>query len=185
MNRELLTAMFRSYRTEAEDEKVFIPRFLKLLEHPDAFQRTHLPGHITGSSWIIDPSGEFVLLTHHAKLNKWLQPGGHADGEEDIISVARREALEETGLKGLHLAQNEVFDIDIHTIPARGEFPEHLHFDIRFLFTADTEEPLWLSDESHALAWVHADNLAHLTENNISMLRMAHKVTLLLGADQQ
>jgi 8-oxo-dGTP pyrophosphatase MutT (NUDIX family) len=155
-----------------------------LLEHPDAFQRTHLPGHITGSSWIIDPSGESVLLTHHAKLNKWLQPGGHADGDEDIISVAMREAKKKRA-KGLHLATTKSSTSTStrfrHAEIFRSTFT--LIFDFSLQQTPD--EPLWLSDESHALAWVHASNLAHLTENNISMLRMAHKVTLLLGADQQ
>ena len=176
MARESLIALLKSYRSNSNEEQNFIPRFLSLLDHPDAFLRTHLPGHITGSAWIMDPSNEHVLLTHHAKLNKWLQPGGHADGDENVLNVARKEANEETGLKELKLIHNEIFDIDIHTIPQRKDFPEHLHYDIRFMFQASRDEPLLLTDESHALAWVQIDELARLTQNNLSMLRMAKKV---------
>jgi 8-oxo-dGTP pyrophosphatase MutT (NUDIX family) len=180
LDREVLIHSLKNYRPDGEDEKSFIPKFLDLLHHPNAFQRHHLPGHVTGSAWIVDSSGDFVLLTHHAKLNKWLQPGGHADGEENVINVARREAVEETGLKDLHLVQKEIFDIDIHVIPARKDFPEHFHYDIRFLFRANKEEALILTDESHALDWVNVNQLSHFTSNNVSMLRMAAKARLLL-----
>jgi len=160
---------------DAEKEGAFIQQFLELLDHPDAFLRTHLPGHITGSAWIVDPSKEFVLLTHHAKLNKWLQPGGHADGDENVLNVAKREATEETGLTDLLLLKHEIFDIDIHTIPIRKNFPEHLHYDIRFIFQAQPNDHLLLTPESHALAWVRVNDLEKLTQNNLSMLRMADK----------
>ena len=178
LNRDSLIAMLNRHSTDAEEERAFIPRFLHLLDHPHAFLRTHLPGHITGSAWIVDASKEFVLLTHHAKLNKWLQPGGHADGDENVLNVAQREAREETGLVELLLVKNEIFDIDIHTIPLRKDFPEHLHYDIRFIFQAPTNKPLLLTDESHALAWVRVNDLPKLTQNNLSMLRMAQKAKL-------
>ena len=179
LNRQSLIALLKQYRTDAEAERRFIPEFLDLLHHPDAFLRTHLPGHITGSAWIVDPSKEFVLLTHHAKLNKWLQPGGHADGDENVLHVAQREAREETGLAELILIQNEIFDVDIHVIPLRKDFPEHLHYDVRFIFQAERNKLLLLTDESHALAWVHVNDLPKLTQNNLSMLRMAEKAKLL------
>lgn len=179
MNRESLIASLRIHPTDSEEERQFVPEFLHLLNHSDAFQRTHLPGHITGSAWIVDPSREFVLLTHHAKLNKWLQPGGHADGDENVLNVALREAQEETGLGDLVLIQNEIFDVDIHTIPLRKDFPQHLHYDVRFIFEAQKDQPLLLTDESHALAWVHVADLRKLTENNLSLLRMAEKTKLL------
>ena len=179
MNRESLIALLKNHHADAEAEQAFIARFLDLLDHPDAFLRTHLPGHITGSAWIVDPSREFVLLTHHAKLNRWLQPGGHADGDENVLNVAMREAQEETGLPGLLLLRNEIFDVDIHPIPSRKDFPEHLHYDIRFIFQAQMDEPLSVTDESHALGWVHVNDLQKLTDNNLSMLRMADKTRLL------
>lgn len=179
MNRELLIAALEVYDAPAEEEKLFKVKFLDLLLHPDAFQRDHLPGHITGSAWIVDQSKNFVLLTHHAKLNKWLQPGGHADGDENVLNVALREAEEETGLKDFELLHSGVFDIDIHTIPARKEFPQHLHYDVRFLLQGRKHESLSPTAESHALAWIALDQLASLTQGNASIIRMANKMNLL------
>jgi 8-oxo-dGTP pyrophosphatase MutT (NUDIX family) len=175
----------REYQTSYSGESLFIPQFLELLKHPRAFYRDHLPGHITGSSWIIDESRQYTLLTHHRKLNRWLQPGGHADGDENIIRVCTREAEEETGLKSLRLFSADIFDLDIHTIPARKDFPQHLHYDVRLLFIASADEPLIISDESNDLAWIGCDELQSRTANNISMLRMAEKVSVLFGSDQQ
>jgi 8-oxo-dGTP pyrophosphatase MutT (NUDIX family) len=179
VNRSSLITALENYDGATEEEKSFRGLFLDLLLHPDAFQRDHLPGHITGSAWIVDSSKTFVLLTHHAKLNKWLQPGGHADGDENILNVALREATEETGLTDFKLLDDGIFDIDIHTIPARKEFPAHLHYDVRFLLQADKQKSLVSTVESHALAWVAFDQLASLSRGNVSMIRMANKVNLL------
>lgn len=165
------------HRTAYPEEAAFKEGFIELLKHPRAFFRDHLPGHITASSWIVDEAREFVLLTHHAKLNRWLQPGGHADGDEDVTAVARREALEETGLQSLRLDNSEIFDIDIHGIPARNGFPAHDHYDIRFVFTADKKEPLTITGESHDLAWIPRGEIASRTGNNVSILRMLEKVS--------
>ena len=174
--RESLQSVLKKYHSSYSEEKTFAKQFLTLLENPRCFFRDHLPGHVTGSSWIVDKSKKFVLLTHHAKLNRWLQPGGHADGDEDVIAVATREAEEETGLKSIRLLSNEIFDIDIHPIPARKDFPEHDHYDIRFLFEASKEEPFTITEESNDLKWIHIDDLSKVTHNNISMMRMAEKV---------
>ena len=176
MNRHELLKELNSYHPTDSVEREFVGRFVTLLKHPDAFQRSHLPGHITGSAWITDGMGKEVLLTHHAKLNRWLQPGGHADGDEDVVRVATREAVEETGLDGISPVDGKIFDIDIHTIPRRGDMPEHLHYDIRYLFTADRNQPLVVTEESHALSWVKLEDLSSMTEGNDSMLRMARKV---------
>lgn len=166
------------YNTSFTEEATFASSFLSLLQHPDAFQRSHLPGHITGSAWIIDHSRTHVLLTHHAKLNKWLQPGGHADGEENVLNVALREAEEETGVKTFRLLHTGIFDIDIHPIPARKDFGAHDHYDIRFLLEANREEPLIITEESHDLAWVPLKQLTTYNDS-ASLLRMAKKVALL------
>jgi 8-oxo-dGTP pyrophosphatase MutT (NUDIX family) len=172
---ELIEAL-RKYSTSFNEENNFIELFLDLLKSPDAYQRTHLPGHITGSAFIVDQNREFTLLTHHAKLNKWLQPGGHADGDENVMRVALREAEEETGLKNFKLVTSEIFDLDIHLIPARKDFPEHYHYDIRFLFIASKDEPLVITEESHDLGWKKISDIEMLTGNNPSMVRMAKKV---------
>lgn len=182
--RALLLEAMLNYRTPYPAEKGFIEEFEKLLQHANAFQRDHLPGHITGSAWIVDENFSFALLTHHAKLNRWLQPGGHADGNENIIDVATREAHEETGLTSLKIARREIFDLDIHAIPERKGFPEHLHFDVRILFTASRDEKFTITEESIDLTWVPLNDLRDITKGNESILRMAEK-TKLLRADQQ
>jgi 8-oxo-dGTP pyrophosphatase MutT (NUDIX family) len=114
-----------------------------------------------------------VLLTHHRKLNKWLQLGGHADGVEDLLQVAVTEAREESGILQFVVLEHDIFDIDIHMIPARKNEPEHFHFDVRYLLRAVTEA-YTVSDESHDLAWIDTSMMSTLTTES-SMIRMAVK----------
>lgn len=178
MDRHSLVSFFSEYQTPYPEEETFISRFLELLAHNDCFERTHLPGHITGSAWIVDSSRQQTLLVHHAKLNKWLQPGGHADGDENVLRVALREAEEETGLKNLKVVSNKPFDIDIHTIPERKDFPEHFHFDIRFLIEANLDGPIIVSEESHDVKWVPLSSLEKLNQEQ-SILRMKKKLRII------
>jgi 8-oxo-dGTP pyrophosphatase MutT (NUDIX family) len=175
LDRSTIITLLHTYHSEFPDENVFVPQILELLKHPNAFQRDHLPGHITGSSFILDHSRKNVLLVHHGTLNKWLQPGGHAEGEENVLNVALREAEEETGVKKFILLQEGIFDLDIHPIPARQGFPDHLHYDIRFLVEADKREKVIVSEESHDVAWIPLHELGKLTNNNPSIMRMAEK----------
>lgn len=124
MNRQQLVHELQTYHTSYVEEKTFAAQFLSLLVHDDCFQRTHLPGHITGSSWIVNPAKTAVVMVHHAKLNRWLQPGGHADGCENVLSVALKEAQEETGILELTVLRENIFDLDIHRIPERKDFPD-------------------------------------------------------------
>ena len=149
--------------------------------HPDCLLRTCVPGHLTGSAWIVSPARDRVLLTHHRKLDKWLQLGGHADGDPDLAAVALREAREESGLSGLRLVSPTVFDLDVHLIPARRTDPAHLHYDLRFLIEADPAEPLAISEESTDLAWVERDRVTALNPEE-SMARMVRKTLPPAGA---
>lgn len=182
MKRKELIQMLGRYRTEYPEERYFIPRFLSLLQNfKMCYTRGMITGHITASAFIANLQGTSVLLTHHKKLNRWLQPGGHADGEEDMKEVAFKEGLEETGLSSLTLFHNGIFDVDIHQIPDYKGIQAHFHYDIRFLFTADSEESLHISEESHNLAWIEIDQLADVTENNRSILRMSEKLNRLFS----
>ncbi len=125
-----------------------------------AFDRDPTKGHVTGSAFVLSPDYRSVLLTHHVKLNRWLQLGGHCDGIADAAFVATKEAYEESGLSRLRLVSAEVFDVDVHEIPANPREPAHLHYDVRYLFVAEAGA-LKVSPESHALAWVPLADLDH------------------------
>lgn len=170
----------RRHPEEADCGNAF-RRFVERYEH--CFERAlTVPGHVTGSAWIVDPEGQSVLLTHHRKLDLWIQLGGHADGDSDVCRVARREGLEESGLESLELLQPREhdavsvavpFDLDIHEIPARKQEPAHLHFDVRYAFVAPHRR-VRVSKESKDLAWVPVAELAATTQDE-SVLRMARK----------
>lgn len=170
-----LSRFFSEYKSIYTEEVPFIADFLKLLEAPACFERTHLPGHITGSAWITTPQRDYVLLVHHAKLNRWLQPGGHADGDENVLRVALREAEEETGLKNFKLVNEFPFDVDIHLIPERKDFPAHFHYDIRFLMEASRDEKVIVNEESHDVKWIALSQLEHYTTEQ-SVMRMKAKL---------
>ena len=173
-DRNRLLELLRAYSLRWPNERMvdLLVRFVQL--QPDCFERTCFEdGHVTGSAWIVCPERRHVLLTHHRKLQKWLQLGGHSDGDSDTLKVAQREAEEESGLF-VKPINDEVFDVDIHTIPARAEDPEHKHYDVRFLFEADNRAPLTMSSESNDLRWISLKNLTIVTSEE-SVLRMARK----------
>ena len=177
MHRTAVLRLLRAHQLSAADphEAAMAAEIIRFVEaHPDCLLRTCAPGHLTGSAWIVDAPRRRVLLTHHRKLDKWLQPGGHADGDSDLLAVALREAREETGLARLTLVSSAVFDVDRHWIPPRGDTPGHWHHDLRFLIEADAAEPLVISHESHDLAWVELSRVPAVNPEE-SMLRMVRK----------
>ena len=139
--------------------------------HEDALYRTCLTGHLTGSALVVDDARERTLLMLHAKLGLWLQPGGHADGEGHLATVALTEATEETGIEGLTVLGPAV-DCDIHQIPERKGEPAHLHLDTRFVVLAPPGAVAQGNHESHALRWVTLDELDDLAGDE-SLRRLA------------
>lgn len=140
----------------------------------DPFVRERLEGHFTASAWLVDRSGKRVLLTHHRKLGRWLQPGGHADGDRDLARAALREAEEESGLAGL-VVEPRIFDLDRHWIPEHKGVPGHWHYDVRYVVRAGAHEGFVVSDESHALAWRPIDDVVADPDSDPSLRRMARK----------
>ncbi len=151
-----------------------------ILTTTNCFQRTHSAGHVTASALVINEDFSEVLLTLHQKLGKWLQLGGHCDGDSDTLNVAMREVFEESGLKDispLRWSRSEdiiPFDFDIHEIPARPGEEAHYHFDVRYIFIANSTENLVISNESKDLKWVPWKKAFVLT-NEISMKRQFYK----------
>ena len=134
-------------------------RYRALIDgHPDASLRTCRPGHLTGSALVVNSAGTNTLLLLHAKFGRWLQPGGHADGDANLAAVALREATEETGIDGLRIWPRPLH-LDIHEVDPPGEDP-HLHYDVRFLVQAPAGARPQGNHESRGLRWVPLDGLA-------------------------
>lgn len=148
---------------------------------PDCLLRSCFePGHFTASGLVVSADGGRVLLHHHRFLDRWLQFGGHCDGDPDLVRVACREAREESGIEGLVVASRRPFDLDIHAIPPnprRGE-PEHLHFDVRFMLIAPESAPVECSEESRELRWFTPDEARAITPEG-SMHRLFDKWELI------
>lgn len=138
-------------------------RILALLgEHGAALaDRRTAPGHLTGSALVIDPATPRVLLLLHAKLGRWLQPGGHADRDHELAGVALREATEETGIDGLRVLLPAV-DVDIHQVDHGDELGRHLHLDLRFVVIAPPGAVEKGNHESRALRWVAPEEVGAL-----------------------
>lgn len=168
--------LISAYQPSTMLDAVAKMRMLALLKlHQDqAFYRSCMPGHFTASAWVLGSSGKHVLLLQHVKLNCWLQPGGHCDGDQDFLAVATKEAYEETGLRHIKLMQEAIFDVDVHLIPPRKNELSHYHYDVRFLFEADDAVAPIKNHESEAVAWVPLDQVATLTQET-SILRMVEK----------
>jgi 8-oxo-dGTP pyrophosphatase MutT (NUDIX family) len=189
VHRKPLLELLDRYAARHPEEAACVARIRSLVRaRPDCFERSCPPGHVTGSAFVASADLRRVLLVHHRKLDRWLQPGGHADGESDVAAVALREAEEETGLAGLRFLGPEgapgepvPFDLDVHEIPARPGEPAHEHHDVRFLLVAPAggEAPR-ASAESHDVRWFALSELEELGVDE-SVLRMARKLRALAG----
>ncbi len=165
---------FNSTAAEALDKILSFVRY-----NEDCFLRSNLSGHLTASAWIVDPLFTSTLLIHHRQLDKWIQCGGHADGNPDLPSLALQEAREETGLQSIKLFNADIFDLDVHRIPEYKDIPTHYHYDVRFLFTADPKEQPELNNREIAgLLWIPLSDVSNYNSRQ-SIMRMVNKTVLL------
>jgi 8-oxo-dGTP pyrophosphatase MutT (NUDIX family) len=194
MDRAGLLQALERYVARYRDEQATVDRVRALLESGrSCFSRDCFdPGHLTASAWIVSREHRSVLLTHHRKLDRWLQLGGHADGETDLRAVALREAREESGMddfRVLRLSDDNadgdgrghgggmILDVDVHVIPAHGDEPRHEHHDIRFLLETSESIPIRRQrSESKAMGWFRGEALESILEEE-SLARMARKAS--------
>lgn len=175
MHRDDLIQKLETYQPADPLEQQYKIQILEFIRRNSAcFERTLEEGHITGSAWLLNCKGTKALLMHHAKLNIWVQPGGHCDGDSDVLRVAIREAKEESGIQQIAAVNGAIFDIDIHSFPKRNGFPKHWHFDIRFLLQAVENDEIIQSKESKALCWIEKD-ARELPTKSESVVRMFRK----------
>ena len=184
MHRRTLLQMLDRYEQMYPEETTTRRMREFVVANPDCFERSCAGGHITASAWILSPDSRQFLLTHHRKLGRWLQLGGHCDGETEPHVAAMREAFEESGLHefGVCATDGELvpLDLDIHEIPPFGDEPAHLHYDVRFQLIAHDVSGLRVSDESHALHWFPMAELERYC-SDASMVRMGYKARAILG----
>ena len=167
----LLELYHKRYQTETEVKKLITT----LRNDRYCFQRTNYSGHFTASAWILNEGRDKALMTHHKKLNMWLQLGGHADGNTDLLNVARREVFEESGIEKIQLLNDGIFDVDIHLVPKFKDQPSHKHFDIRFIFEAnENNKEISFNHESYNVLWIKLDEIKNYN-SEISIRKMIEK----------
>jgi 8-oxo-dGTP pyrophosphatase MutT (NUDIX family) len=175
MHRKYLLDLLNQYAPATADEIVYKKQIISFVqEHPACFERTLDKGHITASAWLLNNDGSKALLMHHAKLNLWVQLGGHCDGDADVLRVAIKEAQEESGIMDIKPFSSNIFDIDVHLIPARKHEPEHYHYDVRFLLQVQSDAAFIKNSESKELRWV-GKNRDDLPTGSDSIMRMFEK----------
>ena len=180
MHRNTLKQLLTNYQPSDSSEIIAKKDMLIFLEsYPDWFERSCMPGHFTASAWLLNQAGNKALLMYHAKLQLWVQLGGHCDGNFDPLQVALKEAQEESGIENIIAVSPEIFDLDIHKIPARKDELEHLHYDVRFLLQVASDEQLMANHESEELVWFDRDK-SKLPTSERSVVRMFDKTTSLI-----
>lgn len=174
---DLIRSLQLHIADDGEEENMRRETIAFVEKHENCFDRELLIGHVTASAWIVNPERTHVLLMHHRKLDRWFQPGGHCDGDPDVQAAAIKETYEETGL-AVKTDTRQIFDVDVHIIPERKAVPEHKHYDIRFLFSAEMEEEeLGKNDEANAVRWIPLDRVYEYNSGE-SIMRMLRKVMM-------
>ena len=155
MHRKKLFELLKKYNPVYPEEIIDREKMLDFLDNNvDCFERSLKSGHFTGSSWLVNYENTEFLLTLHKKFDTWLQLGGHADGDSDIVKVSIKEAHEESGLKNIEMLSPEIFDISAHEVAEYKGIPAHFHYDVRFILKASNpNESIQISDESNDLKW--------------------------------
>jgi len=185
MHRQDLLLRLHHYQPAFIEEHSFKQRAIGYIsDNPDCFEREHGPFHITASTWVVNPDRSKVMMVHHGKLHQWFQPGGHADGDADVLRVALKETHEESGIDAsqIRLLSQDIFDLDLHHIPLVNGVPAHSHFDIRFLVEIDDRLAVPGSHESHEVRWIDLFRVTAFN-NNRSTFRMVDKTRRLRAFD--
>lgn len=147
---------YRPCNAQEQRDQALILDFLE--KNGDAFLRSNLLAHMTASSWIVNPERTKTLMVYHNLYDSWSWTGGHADGETDLLSVALREAREETGIAHVRPLSPEIFSLEVLTVDGhekRGEYvPSHLHMNVTYLLEAEESDTLHVCrEENSGVAW--------------------------------
>ena len=175
--RQRLLQQLERYRTLPGTDPDLSARFIEFVaNNPRCTDREFPPGHVTASAWLVSHDLRLAFMVQHRKLGLWLQPGGHIEADKDLLSASVREASEESGLLNISPLSEEIFDLDIHPIPARPESSAHFHYDVRYLLRACSDSSGVASSESTAVGWFKPEEIVSLKPDN-SVLRLVAKWT--------
>jgi 8-oxo-dGTP pyrophosphatase MutT (NUDIX family) len=180
MNKQSIYTLTQNYLVQYPEDSHALHVLDFLDEHDNFWQRDNEHGHLTASAWVVDDAQSKVLLTHHKKLDIWVQLGGHIEEvDKDVYAACRRELEEESGLTDFELLSLTIFDIDVHSIPiSKAGFPAHFHYDIRLLFRGDSrQKPIFDIQESNQVAWIDMDQIVNYS-NEASVIRMTKKSSI-------
>jgi 8-oxo-dGTP pyrophosphatase MutT (NUDIX family) len=176
MNRDELLAKLNNHVPADEFEWSMWANTIDFVQkNPSCFERSLAIGHVTASGWVVSSDRRQVLLMHHRKLNRWFQPGGHCDGDPDVLGVAMKEVWEETGVRTIPV-NTAIFDVDVHLIPGKGKEAAHYHYDIRYQLEADSSQDIERNHEAREVRWVPLEEVV-LYNSSESILRMVRKTS--------
>lgn len=152
---------------------------------PDGCLRKSEPGHLTGSTLLLDHDATHVLLTLHPRVGRWIQLGGHCEPSDTTIqAAAMREAREESGIEALAM---DPVPLALHTHPITCSLgvPTR-HLDVRFLALAPEGSAAVRSDESEDLRWWPVDALPDNAERDTvdQLVRLARLRLAQIGLTQ-
>ncbi len=148
------------YNEQEERDRDIMLQLLKTQEN--ILERENQTAHFSASSWLLNKEHTKVLMIYHNIYHSWSWTGGHADGEANLLEVAKREAMEETGIKNITTVSDEIYSVEILTVDGhvkRGSYvPSHIHLNVTYLMEADEQEVLRVKpDENSGVRWFFLD----------------------------
>ncbi len=182
MNEKLIEQIssYKPFNAQEEADKALL---LKLLDtDADLTLRENLAYHLTASAWVVSPDRQKVLMAYHNLYDSWAWLGGHADGDRDLLAVARKEACEESGITNLRTVTDAPISLEILTVSGhekRGKYiPSHLHLNLTYLFEADPAETLRVKpDENSAVGWIDVAQISQKSTESWFIERIYSKLT--------
>lgn len=179
MNLQQQLEQYQPYNEQEERDKAVMLQMLS--SQPDIFCRENLAAHMTASAWILNRTHDKVLMIYHNIYQSWAWTGGHADGEKDLLAVAKKEAMEETGVKDIKAVTEDIFSVEILTVDGhekRGVYvPSHLHLNVTYLLEADEEEVLRVKpDENSGVKWFALEDALEAATEPWMVLRIYKKL---------
>ena len=157
---------FEPYNEQEEVDKKIILDYINNFD--DTLTRQNKYGHFTSSAFVLNKERTKILMVYHKIYNSWAWPGGHSDGDSNLLNVAMKEAKEETGIKNVIPIFKNIYSIEIISVNGHEKsekyISSHVHLNVTYLLEADENEKIHIKeDENSGVKWVPIDNVLDLT----------------------